>query len=120
MLEFAMAGEEGRDLLFAFLAFQRADREHQQSVRLDHARGAFQQIVGSGRLRHHIGRALDPGQVGMPPDGARGGAGRIQQHQRRGAVEIAHIAFDHSADNLSAGQIFAQPCRARGLAARPR
>ena len=43
----------------------------------------------------------------MAADGAGGGAGRIQQHQGRGVLKIAHIAFDHLGSKPGARQILA-------------
>ena len=72
---------------------------------LHHRRAAFQNFIGAGSAGGHIGGALDPGQVGMAADGAGGGAGRVDQHERRGLRSTSRASL--------ATKVAVRPVRAR-------
>ena len=81
------AGEEGLDDVGSFLRLERAGAVDQGAARLGDLGRPGDEAPLQRRERGNVGRALEPGNVGMAADGAGRRAGRIEQHrvERAGA-----------------------------------
>src|SRR4029077_4347004 len=72
-----LARKQRLDLLFALLGFERADAIDDLAARFGQRDGALEQAVLQTDELREIGLALEPADVGVPPDRTGGRAGRI-------------------------------------------
>src|SRR5690349_7751436 len=76
--EFGMTGQEAFGLALAFVGFERAGAIDQASAGFEQVRRLVEKAGLETRELADILRALGPGDVGMAPNGAGGGAGRVE------------------------------------------
>ena len=112
------AGEQGGDARRPLLGLKRADGIDDHPAGLGHGDGIVQQAVLERRQLGQVLRVLQPGQIGMAPDGAGGRAGGIQQHRLgEGLRPPARASASHDrGGEAEAIQICLQPPQALGRA----
>jgi hypothetical protein len=103
-----LAGEIIRDLLFTFIVFERTGAVDNRAARDNEVGCAVEQAALQIGERGDVGFVLQPGDVGMTANRARGGSWCIDQHAvERGALPFGGIGGDAFGFKMQAREVFA-------------